>query len=131
MNNNYKTNPLLIATKDLESKTRELIIHYEEIDHNDGSHHLQKTIVDEPICCVDESFDVGVAIMVNKGGYNFPQFASRAHDLQMQITDDVWVEVFAGGEIDGQCYEITLGSMKIVAIAPEDPKSGFIIAKRI
>ena len=131
MNNDYKTNPLLIATKDLESKTRELIILYEEIDHNDGSHHLQRTIVDEPICCVDESFDVGVAIMVNKGGYNFPQFASRAHDLQMQITDDVWVEVFARGEIDGQCYEITLGSMKIVAIAPEDPRSGFIIAKRI
>ena len=36
MNNDYKTNPLLMATKDLESKTRELIVHYEEIDHNDG-----------------------------------------------------------------------------------------------
>lgn len=122
---------LLNATRELEEKTREMIIFYEEVaSARSDRTYLRLTIKDEPICTIEESFETFATIFYNNG-YSATQIADRAGQVSKNLCiDEAWVELRAEGTIDSEPFEIYFGSLKIVAVAPIDEKTGFIIAKR-
>ena len=127
---------LLTATKELEEKTRNLIIEFHEVESRQSTSSSKRTylkfeIKDEPICTAEESFELSVEPYHIVSGYNFPQIVNEARTfVDKDLMNNMWIQLRADGVIEEEPVCVRLGTMQIVAASLYSDTDGYLIVRR-